>query len=84
MGRSYPPLLFKEKMSKEKNKAETAKIVQVTAEEISVVADHDFNFGSFKFKKGEPVNYSAAAFDELRKATPNLDMFVKKGAIKIV
>lgn len=58
--------------------------VKITTEEVSLVSDFDFNFPNLTFQKGIPVNFSKKAFEKLVKTVPNIEIFIKTGAIKIV
>lgn len=63
----------------------SADIVKISSEEISIMSvEDDLNFPSVTFKKGETVNYTREAFDELTKSIPNIARFIELGVLKIV
>ncbi len=64
-------------------KIEKIENVEITSTEINLTPQIDLNFKTIQFKAGESYNFSQEAFEELKKAHPNLKIFIERGAVKI-
>lgn len=67
-----------------KKKVETTKeSVEIISNDIAVISNIDLNFKGLKFRAGEKYNFTKEAFEEIKKTHSTLEVFIKRGTVKI-